>query len=311
MPRPLPVDRPDCSWKAVCPYCPYNAGSSNGNPNSHNLRKHIHAKHPEQNLTYVDTAGFKMLPVTSMIAIKYNDTTKKYGQGFCFKCCSHIYCRMPTTATKLSTIGSHVCPQKQVREYKTVGTNPKPPRERRTMTDTDSLKTLFEKYGIDVVEDEDEKINLHDTLRHIKAKQDEKSFIEQLRGSKKYQQVIVPMLHKAMKDHEEMYADWDAEDDDPDDPERGIPLFDANVVLWQLMPTLLSAETKETHKDKIIAGLRLEKDQLEDQVDQCKIAQERMKREYEERLERLSIDYSEYRAKCEKGDGGDVVTHAQ
>jgi len=222
---------------------------------------------------------------------------------------------MPTAATKLSVVGGHTCASKQVREYtaKPKGEGTVAPRPKRTMTDAGSIQALFQKYGIDTVDNDDETMDIDKTMRQIKHTQDEPTFMAQLRRNKKYAAVIVPMLQKAQADHEDAYSEWDPEAEDPDDRP---PPFDENVVLWQLMPAILSAETKDTHKDKIIAGLRVEKDQMEEQVEQCKLETARVKGDYEFRLHNLCERYNElleecnkYRAEAKKGDTGDLIAH--
>lgn len=293
--------------KADCPCCSHSAGSAGGIVRSDNVRKHVIAKHKEIPWGFVDSGGYALTLVTPLLGIKYNPVTKRHGDyGYCFKCYSYICCSGTSASSKLASVSAHTCAAKQERER--TGDAKSAPREKRTMNGGDDVLVWFKKYKVVTEDNDDGTPNIDKTF----ARLTKPTIFQRALKNKQLAPILHEMCRKAAAEHNQMYADYVCDPDDPDD--TGPPEFDRDDIILSELPKLLSSETKETHKDKIIEGLRLENAQMDDMLDQQKIDAKRDKRELEDQLERLKEMYNTLHAETvvlrEQVNKDNVISHA-
>jgi hypothetical protein len=176
------------------------------------------------------------------------------------------------------------------------------------MNGGDDVLVWFKKYKVVTEDNDDGTPNIDKTF----ARLTKPTIFQRALKNKQLAPILHEMCRKAAAEHNQMYADYVCDPDDPDD--TGPPEFDRDDIILSELPKLLSSETKETHKDKIIEGLRLENAQMDDMLDQQKIDAKRDKRELEDQLERLKEMYNTLHAETvvlrEQVNKDNVISHA-
>jgi len=242
------------------------------------------AKHKEIPWGFVDAGGYALTLVTSSLGIKYNPVTKRYAEiGYCFKCYSYIHCGGTSATSKLASINAHTCAARQERER--AGNAKSAPREKRTMNGGDDVLALFKKYKVVTEDNDDGTVNIDKTMAVLTKP----TIFQRALKMKLLAPILHDMCRKGVAAHNEMYADWE---DDPDDPDAVCPEFDRDDIILSALPGLLSSDTKDTLKDNKIKDLEVKVDQMDDELDQQKVKAKREKDELLEQMERLKEMYN-------------------
>ena len=282
----------------MCPCCPFVAKkNAHGAVRTDNLRRHVFAHHNLPNLAYVDKYGSVLEGVTATLVMTRKPTGKlDYIAAFCFECGSWLTMSNGSPTAKRDYVIAHTCRVIQKRAPKKCKTPETAAQAKVAEAKESAIIKELKRHGLDdhMVLTDNYDLDLSATFKEIaKALNKPAASISVIDQLKKENGLVALKLDKLVAERlafvQEAEDNHDSEDEDYE-PEV---YNEINDILVPILLQYVKAAPIRERLSATISALKVEKDKLEDQVEQLKSSAVGAEEDLNERIMDLSRQLTE------------------